>query len=58
VPRHRLPARHRHGVDPQLRDELERLSREFFALPEQVKAEIAMSRAASRGAAGSRWVVS
>ncbi|MCA1712140.1 MAG: isopenicillin N synthase family oxygenase [Actinobacteria bacterium] len=33
-----------HGIDPRLRDELERLSREFFALPEQVKAQIAMIR--------------
>ena len=33
-----------HGVDPVLRDDLERLFREFFALPEQVKAQIAMSR--------------
>lgn len=33
-----------HGVDPVLRDELERLMRAFFALPEQDKAEIAMSR--------------
>jgi len=33
-----------HGVDPSLRDDLERLSREFFALPDEVKAQIAMSR--------------
>ena len=33
-----------HGIDPALRDDLERLSREFFALPEDVKGEIAMSR--------------
>lgn len=33
-----------HGVDPALRDDLERLSREFFALPEEVKAQIAMDR--------------
>jgi isopenicillin N synthase-like dioxygenase len=33
-----------HGVDPDLRDDLERLSRAFFALPEQEKATIAMSR--------------
>jgi isopenicillin N synthase-like dioxygenase len=31
-------------VDPALRDDLERLFREFFALPEQTKAEIAMAR--------------
>ena len=33
-----------HGVDPGLRDDLERLSRDFFALPEQIKAEIAMAK--------------
>jgi isopenicillin N synthase-like dioxygenase len=33
-----------HGVDPALRDDLERLSREFFALPDAVKAGIAMTR--------------
>jgi isopenicillin N synthase-like dioxygenase len=33
-----------HGIDRSLRDELERLSREFFALPEETKAQIAMSR--------------
>jgi isopenicillin N synthase-like dioxygenase len=33
-----------HGVDPALRDDLERLSREFFALPDDTKAEIAMAR--------------
>jgi isopenicillin N synthase-like dioxygenase len=33
-----------HGVDPALRDDLERLSREFFALPDAVKAGIAMAR--------------
>ena len=33
-----------HGIDPALRDDLERLSREFFALPDAVKAEIAMAR--------------
>ncbi len=33
-----------HGIDPALRDDLERLSREFFALPDEVKAQIAMSR--------------
>jgi isopenicillin N synthase-like dioxygenase len=31
-----------HGIDPALRDELERLSREFFALPDETKAAIAM----------------
>ncbi len=36
-----------HGVDRALRDDLERLSREFFALPEEEKARIAMSRAGS-----------
>jgi isopenicillin N synthase-like dioxygenase len=33
-----------HGIDRGLRDDLERLSREFFALPEAAKAEIAMAR--------------
>ena len=33
-----------HGVDPALRDDLERLSREFFALPDATKAQIAMAR--------------
>ena len=33
-----------HGVDPGLRNDLERLSRDFFALPEQIKAEIAMAK--------------
>jgi isopenicillin N synthase-like dioxygenase len=33
-----------HGVDQELRDDLERLSREFFALPDDRKADIAMSR--------------
>ncbi len=33
-----------HGIDPVLRDDLERLSREFFALPNEVKAQIAMAR--------------
>jgi isopenicillin N synthase-like dioxygenase len=33
-----------HGMDPVLRDDLERLSREFFALPDDRKAQIAMSR--------------
>jgi isopenicillin N synthase-like dioxygenase len=33
-----------HGVDPALRDDLERLSREFFALPDAIKAEIEMAR--------------
>ena len=36
-----------HGVDPALRDDLERLFREFFALPEEEKARIAMARAGS-----------
>ena len=36
-----------HGVDPALRDDLERLAREFFALSEEEKARIAMSRAGS-----------
>ncbi len=36
-----------HGVDPTLRDELEQLHREFFALPDDVKARIAMPRAGS-----------
>jgi isopenicillin N synthase-like dioxygenase len=33
-----------HGIDRALRDDLERLSREFFALPEEDKAQIAMER--------------
>ena len=33
-----------HGVDRGLRDDLERLSRAFFALPDDVKAGIAMAR--------------
>jgi isopenicillin N synthase-like dioxygenase len=33
-----------HGVDPSLRDDLERLCREFFALPDETKAQIAMAR--------------
>ena len=31
-----------HGIDPRLRDDLERLSREFFALTDDAKAAIAM----------------
>jgi isopenicillin N synthase-like dioxygenase len=34
-----------HGVDPNLLGRLDELSRQFFALPEHDKAEIAMSRA-------------
>jgi isopenicillin N synthase-like dioxygenase len=34
-----------HGVDPALQDRLDRSARAFFALPEEVKAEIAMTRA-------------
>ena len=34
-----------HGVDPMLQDQLERSSREFFALDDKVKAAIAMPRA-------------
>jgi isopenicillin N synthase-like dioxygenase len=41
-----------HGVDPALRDDLERLHREFFALPDDTKARIAMPRA---GAAWRGW---
>jgi isopenicillin N synthase-like dioxygenase len=33
-----------HGIDPTHRDELERLSRGFFALPDETKAAIAMPR--------------
>jgi isopenicillin N synthase-like dioxygenase len=33
-----------HGIDPRLRDDLEALSREFFALPDEAKAAIAMQR--------------
>jgi isopenicillin N synthase-like dioxygenase len=33
-----------HGIDRGLRDDLERLSRDFFALPEEEKAHIAMER--------------
>ena len=32
-----------HRIDPSLRDDLERLSRKFFALPESTKAQIAMT---------------
>jgi isopenicillin N synthase-like dioxygenase len=38
-----------HGIPLALSDELERVSREFFALPEATKLEIAMARA------GRRW---
>ena len=34
-----------HGVDPRLRRDLDAAAREFFALPEETKAEIAMARA-------------
>ena len=34
-----------HGIDPQLRRDLDEAAREFFALPEDTKAAIAMSRA-------------
>ena len=34
-----------HGIDPQLRRNLDEAAREFFALPEQTKADIAMPRA-------------
>ena len=34
-----------HGIDPQLRRDLDAAAREFFALPEDTKAAIAMSRA-------------
>jgi isopenicillin N synthase-like dioxygenase len=33
-----------HGIDSGLRDDLERLSREFFALPDETKAAISMQR--------------
>jgi isopenicillin N synthase-like dioxygenase len=33
-----------HGIEPQLRDDVERLAREFFALPDDAKAAIAMPR--------------
>ena len=36
-----------HGIDRALRDELEALFREFFALPDEEKARIAMARAGS-----------
>lgn len=36
-----------HGIDPALRDDLEALHREFFALPDDVKAAIAMPRGGS-----------
>jgi isopenicillin N synthase-like dioxygenase len=36
-----------HGIDPGLRDDLEALHREFFALPDEAKAAIAMPRAGS-----------
>ena len=41
-----------HGVDPALRDDLERWSRAFFALPDEVKESVAMPRA---GAAWRGW---
>jgi isopenicillin N synthase-like dioxygenase len=41
-----------HGIDPALRDDLEALHREFFALPDEVKSAIAMPRA---GAAWRGW---
>ncbi len=36
-----------HGINPALRDDLEALHREFFALPDDVKAAIAMPRGGS-----------
>jgi isopenicillin N synthase-like dioxygenase len=36
-----------HGIDRALRDDLEGLHREFFALPDDVKAQISMPRAGS-----------
>jgi isopenicillin N synthase-like dioxygenase len=36
-----------HGIDPALRDDLEALFREFFALPEEEKARISMARGGS-----------
>jgi isopenicillin N synthase-like dioxygenase len=33
-----------HGIDRRLRDDLERLAREFFALPDDAKAAISMQR--------------
>ena len=33
-----------HGIEPKLRDDIERLSREFFALSEEAKAAVAMRR--------------
>jgi len=36
-----------HGIDPALRDDLESLHREFFALPDDAKAAIAMPHAGS-----------
>jgi isopenicillin N synthase-like dioxygenase len=41
-----------HGIDASLRQRLEELMREFFALPDPVKAEIAMARG---GAAWRGW---
>ena len=35
-----------HGIEPRLRDDLERLSREFFALPNEAKAAISMRHGA------------
>ena len=35
-----------HGIEPGLRDDLERLSREFFALPNEAKAAISMRHGA------------
>ena len=34
-----------HGIDPQLRRDLDAAAREFFALPDETKADIAMPRA-------------
>ena len=47
-----------HGVPSVLLNELDALSREFFALPDQVKEQIAMTRAGGRGAVGSRSAAS
>jgi isopenicillin N synthase-like dioxygenase len=41
-----------HGIDRSLRDDLESLAREFFALPQSAKAQISMDRA---GAAWRGW---
>ena len=47
-----------HGVPVELHDELDRAAREFFALPDDEKAGIAMAQAVPRGEVGSRSAAS